>query len=268
MYHIRRVVLSIFLSPQRALVTVEASLVIPIFIFAYLAVMQLLWLVLAQMGIMNALYQAGTDLSAVAQVLEDKQYISNAQAAVTFYGKLNKDYVENSGIAGNTMGITLAQSEIEADLSEIFLRADYIFTNKFNVLGGFWRNCTQTIYFRGWTGCGTLNRDKSTANPDIVYITDYGEVYHTHRGCPYLNPSIRQTIKDKLADLRNESGGKYWPCKKCYQDTYIIYITDYGDAYHSDKNCSSLKRGIMAVGIDRVSSMRLCSKCSKNNKQE
>ncbi|MGN0480727.1 MAG: hypothetical protein ACI4EV_04085 [Lachnospiraceae bacterium] len=243
-------------------------MVIPIFIFAYLAVMQLLWVILAQMGIMNALYDTGTGLVAMTPALEDRQYVSATQATVSFHGKLNKDYVENAGIVGGTAGITLLESRIKPDLSEIFLRADYIFSNKFNFVGTFLHNYTQTLYFRGWVGCNELSRDKITHNPEIVYITDYGQVYHTYRGCPYLNPSVRQTVRNNLVNIRNESGGRYYPCKKCYNDTYVIYITDYGDSYHSDKNCSGLKRGIMAVSIEKVSSMELCSKCSKNNKQE
>lgn len=263
---IRRVVLSIFLKKDRASATVEASIVMPIFIFAYLAIMQILWLVVAQLGIVNALFDTGNGMLKTSMLLEDNKTISVAQMAVSFYGSLNKDYLDKSGIVGKAAGISLLESNVKDDLSEIYLKADYVYNNSFDIAGLFFHKYAQTLYFRGWVGCNTLGRRQDVAGT-IVYVTDYGQVYHTRRDCAYLNPSIQQRVSNELISIRNASGAKYLPCKSCYSDTYVIYITDYGTAYHSDKNCSGLKRGIMAVDMDKASSvMGPCSKCSQSNK--
>lgn len=236
---------------------------IPIFIFAYLAVMQLLWVVLAQMGIMNALYDTGILLSKTAMPMEDKNYAAVAAANLSFYSHLDDNYVENAGIIGKKLGITLVNSDIKEDLSEIYLRADYISTNSYSFVGIFVHNYVQTLYFRGWIGCNSLNRGENVDKSENVYITDYGEVYHTNRACAYLNPSISQTTLDKALNRKNESGGTYLSCRTCYSGTQVVYITEYGTAYHSNKNCSGLKRGIMVVNKGDVTGMKLCSKCAK-----
>lgn len=264
---LRRVVLSTFLRREKGSATVEASFVIPIFIMAYLAVMQLLWVVLAQLGILNAMYDTGVSLSKMSMVLEDKKYGAVAAANLSFYQQLEDNYVENAGIVGKKLGITLINSTIAEDLSEIYLRADYISTNSFDFVGKFVHNYAQTLYFRGWIGCNSLNRGENVDNSGGVYITDYGEVYHTNRGCAYLNPSINQTTLDKALGLMNESGSKYQPCKSCYEHTQVVYITDYGTAYHSNRNCSGLKRGIMLVNLGDVAGMKLCHKCAQSAKK-
>lgn len=284
LFKIKRVVLSIFsykpnendsiwirkfptVKPDTAIqasATVEASFVLPIFIVAYFTIMQLLWVLAGQLGILTALYDTGTVLSTMSTSLEGHKYISAAGAAAIFYGKLDKDYIERSGIAGKSAGITLLQSDIAEDMSQIYLCADYVTTGIWDMFGLFLHKYTQTLYFRGWVGVNELNRGQTQdGNTQLVYITDYGEVYHIYKDCSYLNPTVKQTTVMEVSQMRNESGAGYKPCKSCYSNTQLVYVTDYGGAYHSNRNCSGLKRGIMVTDKENVGTMRLCSKCSK-----
>ncbi len=284
LFKIKRVVLSIFsyepnekdgirvrkfptVKPDtdiQASATVEASFVLPIFIVAYFTVMQLLWVLAGQMGILTALYDTGTVLATVSTGLEGHKYVSAAGAAALFYEKLDKDYIERSGIAGKSAGITLLQSDIEEDMSQIYLRADYVTASTWDMFGLFLHNYTQTLYFRGWVGVNELHRGQTQeSSTELVYVTDYGEVYHIYKDCSYLNPTIKQTTVTEALQMRNESGAAYKPCKSCYSNTQMVYVTDYGGAYHSNRNCSGLKRGIMVTDKENVGAMRLCSKCSK-----
>lgn len=75
----------------------------------------------------------------------------------------------------------------------------------------------------------------------MVYVTDYGTVYHRELSCRYLKLSIRQSGLSEVADLRNESGGKYYPCEKCWKEgADPVFLTDDGTRYHQSLNCSAM----------------------------
>ena len=103
-----------------------------------------------------------------------------------------------------------------------------------------------------------------------VYITPWGTVYHTTPECSLLDLSISLVSFESLNERRNESGGKYYPCESCcgHADTGAVdgvYITDYGDRYHSDRDCPGLKRTVKEVDIKEVSGMSACQKCGGNH---
>ena len=61
-----------------------------------------------------------------------------------------------------------------------------------------------------------------------------------------------------LEDLRNESGGKYYPCELCGKKVsgMGVYITNYGSKYHTSMSCGGLKRKIYAVPISETAGER------------
>ena len=114
---------------------------------------------------------------------------------------------------------------------------------------------------KGWTGyerAGFLAEDEET-----VYITETGMVYHRDYHCNYLELSARMVPAEIVEDLRNESQGKYYPCERCAHKGAGsgVYITDYGDRYHTSLSCSGLKRTIYAVPLSEAVGKGACSKC-------
>ena len=104
----------------------------------------------------------------------------------------------------------------------------------------FWLS-QQTIY-RKWTGwkdeLGIQDGDR------WVYIAEQGTVYHKTSGCTYLNLSIQSVEDVQIAEYRNESGEKYHKCELCADKINKfgrVYITNYGNKYHTDLNCSGIK---------------------------
>lgn len=102
----------------------------------------------------------------------------------------------------------------------------------------------------------------------MVYVAKNGQVYHKNRECTYLRPSIRKTTVSQAADLRNQSGGKYYPCESCCDGREqggqeYIYLTSYGNRYHLNRNCSKLKRMVRQVNLSEVGDMAACSKCGR-----
>lgn len=102
----------------------------------------------------------------------------------------------------------------------------------------------------------------------IVYVTETGKVYHLTLNCKHLNLSIRKEKISKVPSLRNESGGKYYPCEKCGNGSGIeVYVTNYGDRYHFSRNCSGLKRTIQSIPISEVGDRPLCKSCAEKQKK-
>jgi len=101
-----------------------------------------------------------------------------------------------------------------------------------------------------------------------VYVTEKGKVYHFDRGCVYLNPGIQSMRYSRMEGQRNRSGGIYGSCKSCCKgkeitDRTVVYITPYGDSFHTDKRCSGLKRTIRKILLSTAGNMPPCSKCAK-----
>jgi len=112
-----------------------------------------------------------------------------------------------------------------------------------------------------WTGY-----EKSgfgTSEDETVYVTATGMVYHRDYHCTYLDLSIHMVSKEELEGLRNDSGGKYYPCEHCGGGWGGVYITDSGDRYHGSLSCSALKRTVYAVPLSEAAGKGACSKCGQ-----
>ena len=97
----------------------------------------------------------------------------------------------------------------------------------------------------------------------MVFITASGTVYHLNRNCTYLNPSVEAVSAEEVTGLRNQSGGRYYACESCGKAGVQgqVYITQYGDSYHSRIHCSGLKRTIYTVPLSQTDGRGRCSKC-------
>ena len=117
---------------------------------------------------------------------------------------------------------------------------------------------------RAWTGYDNSKAlsDKKSEE-ELVYITPEGAVYHKSRGCTYLKLTISAVDKDLLKDMRSEDGSIYYSCEGCgSKATGTVYITNYGNRFHSTISCSKLKRTIITVPISKTGGRGACSKCS------
>ena len=111
--------------------------------------------------------------------------------------------------------------------------------------------CRETMKIKAWSGYE--KEGLSDMGNDTVYVTENGLVYHKDYHCSYLDLSIRMTHMGTVSDLRNESGGRYYPCEHCMKgNAGTIYITNFGDRYHSSLSCSGLKRTIYAIPVSEA----------------
>lgn len=126
---------------------------------------------------------------------------------------------------------------------------------------------SQQYSLRKWMG-ETAESDTSSENQEVVYITKESDVYHESRSCTHLKPSIQWVSMDQIPKLRNAGGEKYRPCEYCGKSIKAgeqCVITQEGNRYHSNANCSRLKRTIFEILRSEIGNRRPCSKCGKEN---
>ena len=111
---------------------------------------------------------------------------------------------------------------------------------------------------RAWIGFTELGLQET-----YVYITPEGSVYHLFSDCSHLSLSVRKTTLAKAKTAKNLYGQKYSECEICEDDFEgLVYITEEGARYHSQRECAGLKRTIRTVSIRQVSGRSQCLRCT------
>ena len=254
--------------------TVEAALVIPIFLFAIAALLSFTDILRLQIKMDSSMSQCARELAVYAyaqnvfspegaddlplpvETLFSETYVRNRVVS-----ELGSDYLSWSP-AGGSQGIHFIGSRI-MDRDRIELYSTYYVTPFFTLSpkAGFLTG--QSAVARAFTGYDNLSAGNPSQNEEYVYITPEGKAYHKKRSCHYLDLSIEKVFEEELAGLRNEDGGIYYACPMC-GDTggRTVFITNYGNKYHKDVLCSGLKRTVEMVPISQVGNRTPCPKCN------
>lgn len=106
--------------------------------------------------------------------------------------------------------------------------------------------------------------DREVVAEEMVYVAEHESVYHISGKCTYLKLSICGVSKENLRDERNHSGSRYQACEKCCQsgdDTSYYFICPNGEKYHSSRACSGLSRKVRLVAKSEVEHLSVCSRC-------
>ncbi len=244
-----------------ASLTVEASLVLPVFFYLMIGVLGFVQF-MGQAGSMEqALYKTAKEMAVYAYASENgdgKNSGLNGEISVAYaYAALQK---EAKGLKGFHLGYSSFMEQEEIDLV-----ASYRIGSKvpFFTFGN--PQILQRACVRAWTG-GDFRKEreiwKDQKKEGTVYITEYGSVYHKSRQCTHLKLSIQQTSVKQAAQKRNRYGEKYYACSCCKAGTGpVVYITDMGNRYHANLSCGGLKRTIKETSISEAGHLRPCSKC-------
>ncbi len=173
--------------------------------------------------------------------------------------------VSKSKIIGGVTGFRTDKSSYNEDEGILDIVVNYTYNIPFlpKTLANL--NFVQRSKTHVWTGREIkLGIDGTSAERRIVYITPTGTVYHTSKSCPFLDLSIQMVDYSRVNSLRNKSEGKYYRCSDCAKGKApaMVYITDYGTKWHSNPNCSGLKRTIIEKDISEIGDMHMCSKCA------
>lgn len=276
--------------------SVEAALVLPLFLFFVVNILFFLDAVFVQSMVDAALEQAGGEIAeyayfyknAAAELSPKEEEESDGTAVMrgTAVSKIfSETFVrercaaflrevfgtENINgnfwtLSGGLDSLSFLRSEIMVGNENIKLTADYCLTPILKIPGMPPLHLQSEYFTHAWTGY-TNDGLGGEERKNTVYITDSGSVYHRSRDCTYLRPSTRSVAAGQIGSARNRNGAKYYPCEMCRPGkSGVLYITNDGNRYHNSVSCSALKRAVREISVeDAERAMRACSKCGSRH---
>ena len=259
--------------------TVEASLALPLFIFFFVNIMTMFNIVKVQSDMEAALHQTGSEMSLMAFDLRFGEMSLGAAgrssldtlagAAGILYareqvGQYLGDGINKSCVTDGFDGMTFIQSKVLLGNDIIDLVVDYKVHPMISMIGFEEFGVESRYYGHAWTGYDiSSGLEIEETDEEMVYVTEHGEVYHRSIDCEHLHLRVQSVKFEDLSHLRNNDRKKYHACEYCGGNIGggNVFITGYGEKYHSSINCVGLKRKIYTIPISEVGGKRPCSSC-------
>lgn len=238
--------------PKGAL-TLEAALVLPLFLFAAATILSLFLMMQVQYIVGNSLDLAVAD-TALLREKTPQQVETLTKAA--FYKELAVQRCPLSRIKGGIAGFSWE----DTDVDESYVDASVTYQVKFPICF-FSINAmkiSDKCRIHRWTGY--QNRGADSEGETWVFVTPTQSVYHESRECSHLKLSVKPV---KVSAL-NKGGRSYAPCGHCAKGEgvgSIVYVAAKGDCYHYRIDCSGLKRTIYMVKKSQTGGKGPCSRC-------
>ena len=118
-----------------------------------------------------------------------------------------------------------------------------------------YRRMGNRYYARCWTGYDVTQEDQGHR---YVYVTPYGEVWHSTPECSYIYHEVKSVSVDQIEK------GTYELCEFCEEEPEgeRVYVTREGKKYHRKSNCSAIYKDIMAIEWYEELPYRACSRCA------
>ncbi len=262
-----------------ASVTVEASIILPIFLFFFVNLLTIFDILKLQCDLEAALHQAGSQIMleqamvkhTLGNAADDNNLNAGIGAINSFTaGKkvknyLGENYLNNSPISGGASGLKFVESAFYSSGDIIDIVATYKVHPLFGIAGFKEFPLEGRLYGHAFTGyeLGGGQSDSDDEAEELVYITENGSAYHKSLDCSHLKLSVKKITKSGLSVKRNIGGAKYYPCEACGKGAgQTVYITNYGNRYHTKSSCSKIKRTIKTVPISEAVGKTPCKDCA------
>ena len=244
---------------KKGSVTVEAALAVPIFFLAVVTLLYLFEIMAIKTSVRSGLQYAGKQVAEEAYLTKTIQPSAVENAVIQSVGE---ERLARSIIVGGSSGVKCSKSRMSLKTGIGTLRASYKVRLPIPMFGIKPIDYSVSLKIKAWVGYekeGFGNEQDET-----VYITETGLVYHRDYHCTHLDLSIHMVAASEVSGARNESGGKYYPCRQCHASgASKVYITDTGDSYHASLSCSGLKRTVYAVPLSEVIGKGACTRCGQ-----
>lgn len=249
--------------------SVEASIVLPIFICAMLVIFGMIGCIRTKGIIYEGLQETAAYLAEYSYLTETPQQndkergIGSAAISVVTAGIRLGQYIDDRTlvdryVVGGTGGLKVLQAELGSD-DYIYVRVKYVLGLDIPFAGKMKVVCEEKIRQRAYLGYDKAGDGDSDGK--YVYVAENGAVYHNSRNCYHIKLTIRQINEASLHD-------KYDGLTEChlcrrFRGKNTVYVTAQGNRYHYSLGCSGLKRTIYRVKTDGKSGLRPCSECGK-----
>lgn len=250
---------------RSASLTTEAALVFPVFFFGVYMLWQLFLLLLFQMSVCHAITDTAMKYSHLGY---PERRAEEREIDISWlYQPLFWNALPESDRTRERWVLCLPEDD-----GSIQVRVSYRFVCEAVLFSEVSLPVRQNFRFMPYVG--ETDSDLYAVAEDgeeVVYVTEYGTVYHESRACGYLNVVVRSTAMDKIGEKRNSSGRKYTLCERCdnREATGTVYYSEGGTKYHLAAGCPALKRTVTEQPREEVT-LPVCHKCGnrKENQEE
>lgn len=273
--------------------TVEASIVLPLFMFFFINLGCAMEMIRLHGNLQLALWNVGNKMCVYGHVVgsSEQSGISNdADQKSEWWDELRDIAFSYTYIKSQVVGFSgenyLEASPLRQGISSLqFWESDLSGKTEFEANGNVidivmtyqvapwveipfvkpFRMCNR-YYGRIWNGYDVeSNAPETNKEEDMVYIAENASVYHETRDCTHLKLTIREITLDQAETERNVNGARYSECRKCRKKQIgnHVFVARYGDSYHYDRDCSGLKRTIYTIPRkEAVKKYNPCSRCA------
>lgn len=233
--------------------TIEASFILSLMLFAFVALFTPFSTMYTQMKMQSSLEKICSDAAIQCYTGKEDAIYSKTYAKLVL---LNSKMQVSSAISKLT---------IDDGIVDIVTR----YSVKISFFPSIKQNFVQRTRRRCWVGRDGLQGNSKNETDETVYVTETGTVYHLYDNCSHIQLSIKTVNYSQLSNLRNTNGGIYHACEKCKPSTGgSVYITDDGDRYHSNSSCSGIKRSVKEVHLSELEGKKVCSRCQARKERE
>lgn len=248
-----------------ASLTVEAAVIVPMFFFVIFLVWQIFLLLLFQLKIGEQVTETVLEYSYLGYV-EQKGEQEDVDISWIYEVLLWEKFPEYKNITSKWISCKSKED------GTIFIEIKYDFLCETVFFPTFSLPIVQTFQFYPYFGeqdTDTL-KEVTEEKKEIVYMTEYGSVYHVSKACAYLNVKVESILVSNLTEKRNIDGQRYTECSKCIQELQKeqVYISVGGTKYHSSLQCPAIKRTIIEKTKEEIEGVSVCHKCEKHNKEK
>ena len=245
---------------NKGYITVEACLVVPLFLFFWLAMANIYMVLFAEAHIHQALAEAANDTAGQCylekKLLSDKntsieKLVNQVYTAAQFRTYLGDDFFVEQCVSGGKQGVLITVKKDSKNAKVFLVKATFMVKLQIPVLGDFHIALTDTIKQKAFVGYSP-----EETSDRYVYITPNQAVYHTRRSCTHLALEVDEKM------ISGSSG--YVPCGFCAKNgrnAGKIYVARTSNVYHYSKSCSGLKRTVSRVKLSELSGMGACLRC-------
>ena len=175
--------------------------------------------------------------------------------------KLGQNKLDGSLVQKGSQGLSLSGSTLHD--RELDLVLTYRFRPLFGELFGISVPVVQRSCRRLWIGtpvekeaAGAEEQETEEKEEEpLVYVTENGRAYHGSQDCRVfkIHPLFVSLVS--VGGLRNEEGAKYYACERCAlgrEPLPMVWLTDFGNRYHHEEDCPSLKRMIISLSLSEA----------------
>lgn len=249
-------------------ITVEASIVLPIFIFLIVGILYLNQFTYCEEQVQCALTQVAKEASVEYAFSKGKLAINPLYLTAKINNVLSSEKKNE-----NRSVISMVRSKMDTETDQMDFIADYNIKVPLPVFAKRTFRFAERYYGRAFTGVLTRMSDSEQNLDQMVYITKTGKVYHSSLLCTHLKLSIKKISIERIEQERSLDGGKYYPCEKCCggrapENIGEVYICNYGNRYHAMNHCNKISRNIREIPISQVGERMPCKTCGKQKENE